>query len=281
MDVSNLESVVSLKAMYNEIAGHYATADRFGSISQSHRAAIAQIKREHLGLRPHYKVLDFGVGDGAFLAQLTHCMPEADFTGIDISSEMLELARQALTLTTIEGSATEASRFLPHHSQDLVLAHFINAYIPIQTLFNEADLLTRSNGYFSLITTTYESFPVAQQYLAEFIAQGTLKSTVVGHYYKALTKNTTVASGLDELRHVFSQHQFKIVRHERLYIPIVLNNIEELIQFGIEGTWFLNSLTIRMLPKNFLLNRIKRLFNEIFSFPYHDTHIIDVILAKK
>ncbi|KTD24301.1 small-molecule methyltransferase IraA [Legionella lansingensis] len=267
--------------MYDEIAGHYATADRFGSITQSHRAAIAQIRRERLGLRPHYKVLDFGVGNGAFLKQLKTFMPEADFTGIDISPKMLVLARKALSLTTIEGSAIEASRYLPHHSQDLVLAHFINAYIPIRTLFDEADLLTRANGYFSLITTTYESFPVAQQYLAEFIAKGSLLSTVVGHYYKTMIKNTTVASGLDELMHVFTQHKFKMLRHERLYIPILINDIDELIQFGIEGTWFLNSLAIRMLPKNFLLQRLKRLFSEIFTFPYRDTHIIDVILAKK
>ncbi|MEX0914080.1 MAG: hypothetical protein WDZ57_03920 [Demequina sp.] len=51
--------------------------------------------------------------------------------------------------------------------------------------------------------------------------------------------------------------------------------------FGIEGTWFLNSLSIRMLPKNFLLQRLKRLFSKIFTFPYEDTHIIDVVLAKK
>lgn len=267
--------------MYNEIAGHYATADQFGSISKSHHAAIEQIKREHLGLRPHYKVLDFGVGNGAFLEKLRHYMPEADFTGIDISTEMLARARKKLPLTAIEASATEASRYLPHHSQDLVLAHFINAYIPIHTLFNEADLLTRANGHFSLITTTYESFPVAQQHLANFIAQDTLLSKVVGHYYKTMVKNTTVAAGLDELMHVFTQHQFRIVQHERLRIPITLQNIDELARFGIEGTWFLNTISMRMLPKNFLLQRLKRLFGQIFTFPYHDTHIIDVILAKK
>lgn len=267
--------------MYNDIANRYATADQFGSISQSHRSAIAQIKREHLGLRPHYKVLDFGVGNGAFLDKLREVMPKADFTGIDISSEMLDCAQKVLPLTAIEASATEASRYLPHHSQDLVLAHFINAYIPIHTLFNEANLLTRANGYFSLITTTYESFPVAQRYLADFITQGSLVSTVIGHYYKTMIKSSTVASGLDELMHVFTQHQFKVLRHERLYIPIMLKDIDELIKFGIEGTWFLNNLTVRMLPKNFLLTRLKRLFSQIFTFPYHDTHIIDVILAKK
>jgi len=272
---------MSLKAMYNEIAGHYATADRFGSISDSHQAAIAQIKKEHLGRKPHYKVLDFGVGNGAFLSKLRSCMPEADFTGIDISKEMLALAHKALPLTTIEASATEASHYLPHHSQDLLLAHFINAYIPIHTLFHEADLLTRSNGYFSLITTTYESFPVAQQQLADFIGQGSILSTVVGHYYKAMVKNTTVASGIDELMRVFAQHKFEVVEHQRIQIPVVLQDIDELALFGIDGTWFLNSISMRMLPKNFLIQRLKRLFGQIFTFPYHDTHIIDVILAKK
>lgn len=272
---------MSLKAMCSEVADNYATANRFGSISESHKCAIAQIKRANLGLKPHYKVLDLGVGNGSFLQQLKDNMPLADFTGIDVSMDMLRQAREALPLTTIETSATEASRYLPHHSQDLVLAHFINAFIPITTLFNEAKLLTRANGHFSLITTTYDSFPIAQQQLASFIAEESLLSSIVGHYYKAIVKNTTVAGSEEELLHSFTDHQFEIVEHQRLHIPITLNNIDELALFGIEGTWFLNSLSIRMLPKTFLVQRLKRLFSKIFTFPYQDTHIIDVVLAKK
>ncbi len=267
--------------MYHDVVDHYATANRFGSISESHKQAISQIKRANLGLKPHYKVLDLGVGNGAFLQQLRQNMPLADFTGIDISMEMLKHAREALPLTTIETSATEASNCLPHHSQDLVLAHFINAYIPINTLFNEANLLTRANGHFSLITTTYDSFPIAQQQLASFIAEETLLSSIVGHYYKAIVKNTTVAASEEDLLRTFAEHQFQVVEHQRLHIPITLNNIDELAVFGIEGTWFLNSLSIRMLPKTFLIQRLKRLFSKIFTFPYQDTHIIDIVLAKK
>ena len=272
---------MTLKAMYNNIAGHYAIANRFGSISDSHKCAIAQIERAGFGSKPHCKVLDLGVGNGAFLKKLSEIIPHAEFTGIDVSSEMIKRAHELLSLKTIEGSATEACHYLPHHSQDLVLAHFINAYIPITTLFNQAKFLTRSCGHFSLISTTYESFPVAQQQLAEFIAQDTVLSRIVGHYYKAIVKNTTVAAGQEELLHAFGQHQFEVVEHQRLHIPIVLNNIDELVLFGIEGTWFLNSLSIRVLPKNFLLHRLKRLFSKIFTFPYRDTHIIDVVLAKK
>lgn len=272
---------MSLTAMYNNIASHYATANRFGSISVSHECAIHQIINAHLGDKPHYKVLDFGVGDGTFLHKLHAHLPQSILTGIDVSAEMLKHARAAVPLTTIEASATEASQFLPHHSQDLVLAHFINAYIPIDKLFNQAKLLTRANGYFSLITTTYDSFPNAQRQLAEFVSQESVLSRIVGHYYKAIVKNTTVAAGEDELMNAFTQNQFEIVDHQRLSIPITLNNIDELALFGIEGTWFLNSLSIRMLPKNFLLQRLKRLFSKIFEFPYKDTHVIDVVLAKK
>lgn len=272
---------MSLKVMYNHISDHYSHANRFGAISESHAAAILQMKRFHLGTRPHYKVLDLGIGDGSFLKKLQKIMPVADFTGIDISPEMLRKASALLPVTTIEASAADADRYLPAHSQDLVLAHFINAYLPINVLFEEARLLTRANGYYSMITTTYDSFPIAQKQLAEFISEDSLLSSVVGHYYKSIVKNTTVAANQDELLDAFKRHQFEIIAHQRLEIPVLLNNVDELILFGIEGTWFLNTLSIRMLPKSFLIQRLKRLFERIFTFPYKDTHIIDVVLAKK
>ena len=270
-----------VKAIYNTIASQYATADCFGSITESHHTAIQQIKQASFDYNPDIKVLDLGVGDGAFLRKIKPLFPTAELTGIDVSGEMLKRARADLFLNTIEASAAQATQYLPLHSQDLILAHFINAYVPIPILFKQAEMLTRKSGHFSMITTTYESFPVAQQHLADFIAREYILSRFVGHYYKAVVKNTTVASGEEELLQALQRHQFKILEHHRLRIPITLNNIDELALFGIEGTWFLNSLSIKMLPRNFLLQRIKRLFNTIFTFPYQDTHIIDIVLAKK
>ncbi len=272
---------MTLKAMYNDLAEQYDMADQFGSITKSHQTAIAQIERFIPADTAHARVLDLGVGDGAFLKKIQPSMPKAQFTGVDVSGEMLKLAHQALDLKTIEASAIEVGKFLPPHSQDLVLAHFINAYIPMPALFESVRALTKANGYFSFITTTYDSFPVAQQYLADFIAEGTLLSSVVGHYYKSILKNTTVAPGEKELLQVFGEYDFEVLEHHRFHLPIILDDIDALALFGIEGTWFLNSLSIKMLPKSFLLQRLKRLFERIFTFPYHDTHVIDVILAKK
>ena len=96
-----------------------------------------------------------------------------------------------------------------------------------------------------------------------------------------MAKNATIAYGLEELLNTFKKHNFEVIHHKRLSIPIILNDIEELAKFGMECTWFLNSASIKMLPKNFLIERLKRLFTKIFTFPYKDTHIIDVVLAKK
>ena len=69
----------------------------------------------------------------------------------------------------------------------------------------------------------------------------------------------------EELFQAFPAHNFEIMSHQRLEIPITLNTIDDLALFGIEGTWFLNSVAIQMLPKNFLINRMKRLFSKIFT----------------
>ena len=114
---------MTLKAMYNEIADHYDMADRFGSITQSHNIAFEQVKKAQIGMRPQYSVLDLGVGDAAFLSKLNEYLPEATFTGIDISNKMLECAEKKLSLTTIEASAAEANHYLPPHSQDLVYSN--------------------------------------------------------------------------------------------------------------------------------------------------------------
>ena len=272
---------MTAKAIYDTIASQYATADCFGSITESHNSAIAQIKQSTIGHKPRIKILDLGVGDGAFMRRTRQLFPMAELTGIDVSGKMLNHAKTGLSINTIEASAAEATCYLPNHSQDLVIAHFVNAYIPIPILFKQAQMLTRANGHFSIITTTYESFPVAQQLLADFIARDSILSSIVGHYYKAVVKNTTVATDKAELIRALQHHQFEVVEHQRLQIPITLNSIDELLLFGIEGTWFLNSLSVKILPRNFLLQRIKSVFSKIFTFPYQDTHIIDVILAKK
>jgi ubiquinone/menaquinone biosynthesis C-methylase UbiE len=273
---------MSLKTSYNNIAESYmSSADRFGAITQSHEAAIAQIEQLHLEASPYYKILDLGVGDAAFLAKLKKKLPLAKFTGIDLSPGMLKRAQAALDLTTIEASAVEASQHLSHNSQDLVLAHFINAYVPIDPLFQEANGVTREGGHFSMITTTYESCPLAQQQIATFFAKNSFIRCLAKLYYNAVIKHTTVAANSEALLQTFSKYHFQVVAHHRLYIPIKFTTVDELISFGIEGGWFVNVFSIPILPKKFVIRQLKHFLSKILTFPYEDRQVIDIVLACK
>lgn len=272
---------MNLKQLYDNIAKNYSIADQFSALTKSHETALFQMQYHNLTNLSPFKVLDLGVGSGDFLKKLKCMMPHAELTGLDVSPEMLRVASQNFEITTIEGSANNASQLIPLKSQNLIIAHFINAYLPTTTLLMEVKALLKTDGYFSFVTTTYESFPNAQSKLIEFINTRQLLGAVVGHYYKAITQHTLVPQNLSELKENLSFFGLQLLEHKRLNLVIQLNNINELMQFGIEGTWFLNLFSIKFIPKKLLLSQIKRIFKKIITFPYQDTHIIDIILAKK
>jgi len=274
---------MSLKMMYDEVADEYATkSNRFGSISKSHECAIQQISEVSSNRKSSQKILDLGVGDGAFLQKLSPLFPEATFTGMDISAGMLKLAKLSLPeMTTIEASASLANQFVPHASQNLILAHFINAYIPIDTLLSQVNSLLQSEGFFSFITTTYDAFPNGQKKLKKYIARNSLFGKIIGYFYRNGVKNTTVSKNQKELIKKLKKHQFEIINHQRLGIPLSFNNIDELKSFAIDGGWFLNALDKTIIPQKFATKITRAIINNNLTFPYEDVQFIDVVLAKK
>jgi ubiquinone/menaquinone biosynthesis C-methylase UbiE len=274
----------STATQYDTIAKDYGLANRFGTLEKSHALAFTQIQNAQLGeQRQQYKILDLGVGDGIFLQKLKALIPQADLTGIDLSAEMLKKAKQGLNFLDIHGDSQEADKYLPLHMQDLVIAHFINAYMPIKSLFQQAKWMTKANGHFSYITSTYDSFPSSQMQLAKFVAEDSFLGSIVGHYYKKIVEKTPVASGLDEIMQEMQHFGFTVCDHERIHIPVYFEHIDDMIEFGIKGSWFLNTLSAgpTPLPKQFIIERFKRVFHKIFHFPYHDEQIVDIFLAKK
>ncbi len=272
-----------IASQYDIISKDYCNiGDSFGVLSQSYQNAYEQILNSDLLTHPHkLRFLDLGVGDGKFLSMLHQYAPTAELTGIDVSKEMLKMAQKTIPFHAIHCSAADADKHLPIHSQDLVIAHFISAYVPVQTLFHQAKLMTKANGYFSFSTTTYDSFPNSQAQIANFIAQDTLIGSLVGHYYKSIISKTPVASGLDEIHRLIDQFEFEMVDHKRLNIPIYFQDIEKLTEYAINGSWFLNALPDTTFAKDFILERIKRFVAKILEFPHHDNQIIDIILLKK
>ena len=89
------EHLSSQQAYYSSAAESY-DADCFGNRdNRSHREKIRRI-HQHLKLKPGAKVLEIGAGTGIHGAQLLKWNPDVGYTGVDLSSEMLQLARTRL-----------------------------------------------------------------------------------------------------------------------------------------------------------------------------------------
>lgn len=253
------------------------------AIAQGYEVALKQIHELFLNkqLKTDARVLDLHAQDGTTLKHLSLMMPSAILTGMETSPQHLESLKQSVPANIIEANPHEVMQYLPPHRQDLVLAHSLNASISMDALLEQIGLLTRSTGYLSWITTTYDAFPKSQQYLTDFMMQGSLLSRMVGHYYKSWTKHLSVIANQQEISTYLTRHQWDIVAHQRLEIPLVFHDMDTLVSFALTHTWFFNNLSVKILPHQFLFERLKRLFKKILVLPYEDHDVLDIVLSKK
>ena len=271
------------RSAYDAIGENYSNADMFGSITRSHNVAIEQIKKIIVDRGRALNILDLGVGDALFVKRLENDCPNANYTGIDISSKMLKIARKSCPfLKTIHCSAIEAYKHLPANSQDIVIAHFINAYIGADELFEQARLMMNNQSILSFITSTYDSFPILHKQVSNVKTKNQFINKLVNKFYNASNEITKTPRNKEDLLKTLDAHQFEIIFHKRIEVPLYFKDDEQLYGFSIDGGWFLNVLFVfKFLPRALFKFLYKNYANQIFDYPIQDKHIIDIVLAKK
>ena len=75
-------------------------APRYESRWNHYVTSTVQHTIPHLGLRPGLELLDIGCGTGALLHEVQTTEPSVDVVGVDLSAEMLGVARDRLRLGT-------------------------------------------------------------------------------------------------------------------------------------------------------------------------------------
>ena len=138
----------AVRAAYRRWAGVYDAA--FGGVSAvARRRAVGEANR-----LPGRQVLEMGVGTGLALPRYA---PEKRITGIDLSAEMLDRARQRvarLGLDNVEALLemdAEATSF-PDASFDIAVAMFVASVVPHpRRLLAEMRRLVRPGGHLVLV----------------------------------------------------------------------------------------------------------------------------------
>lgn len=134
----------AVRAAYKRWAGVYDTV--FGGVSAwGRRRAVAEVNR-----LPGTRVLEVGVGTGL---ALPHYTPDKRITGIDLSAEMLALARQRVRsdrIANVDGLLeldAEATGF-PDASFDIAVAMFVASVVPNpRRLLDEVRRVVRPGGH--------------------------------------------------------------------------------------------------------------------------------------
>ena len=134
--------------------------DPFQLVASSNDLAFSVVE-EHV---PSPKVaLEIGCGTGDNLLRLRHLYPNTKLVGLDSSAPMLAVARQKLQFHSIQADALAVRRYFTPASLNLVLIHFVLAYVPAGELLPSVAGLMQSDGYCSVVTTTLENFPRLRQ----------------------------------------------------------------------------------------------------------------------
>jgi ubiquinone/menaquinone biosynthesis C-methylase UbiE len=93
MHPPHLEELYRKEARIRDLFNRFATEGRTAEMERNHRP-MAEKLIARMQLRPSDSVLDIGCGDGWFCRLLAALCPQGAVVGIDLSDEMIDLARR-------------------------------------------------------------------------------------------------------------------------------------------------------------------------------------------
>ncbi|MDT8998615.1 class I SAM-dependent methyltransferase [Paucibacter sp. APW11] len=209
-----------------------------GIIARKNRIAFDALAEHWRGHRAPLKVLDLGVGDGALLAQLQTLPLNWEMTGLDISPAMLDCAAARVPMKRVLAPVEQAAAHLPASHFDLVLGHYVLAYVALPTLLDQAKQLLAPGGVFSLATSTLTGAKPLFLQLEQFRQDSRLpwRRWMARAIERALD-STSIPPTYAELEQQIEAAGLRVQQRQTLSEPLVFNSAEDAFDFFIRQGW--------------------------------------------
>lgn len=269
---------MKLEKLYDRIAETYnqkASADVLSAANNTAFSLITQHAKQPMS------ILGLGVGDGVCLLPYQEQYPEAKLFGLDVSENMLKKAKDLLNCEVFHGDISQTSSLITQDKFDLILAHFVSAYVPVTTTLKECKKTLTDKGLVSLVTNTSASFSKMQKVLTKLGQSSNPFNKLVSFHVKKALKTIYVPRDTAHLKQLFESNGFKLHELKTLDIPIDLKTETDVFDFFVNGGWFASGLVHPLLPKCFFHKIIKRLIHEHVTVPYKDTLQVVVAIGSK
>jgi ubiquinone/menaquinone biosynthesis C-methylase UbiE len=227
---SPLDKKIDFQKHYDEKTAHRYDEDAFGILQKTLSVVLNQIRR-HLGTKAAPVILDLGCGTGSMLLTLLRQFPDALVHGIELSPGMLKLADQKLrkagfTARLTVGDIQQIEQHTEAGAHDLACCHFVLSCVQATPMLGGVFRSLRSGGLFSVLTTTYDSFPNVQAFAASLLTPEQLRALA------------PVPHDHDHAAHLLRDSGFEVLEQERIEVPVHFDDFAALEHFGVVQGWF-------------------------------------------
>ena len=239
---------------------------------------VGQAMRERWAKRiDELRVADLGVGDGALLEQMQALQVPLRMTGLDVSPAMLRLAASRVQMTPVQGYAEHALRYLTAGQFDLVLAHFILAYVPRAALLEQARGLLAPGGVLSIVTSTKEcGAPFFEVLDRRFRGHGNPLRRFIGWAADRALARANVPGNFAEIAVDIQAAELVVLSRRTLRATKVFNTPEEAYRFGVVEGWGAGFFAVAGLPMG-IVRSIARWGVNQCDYPFEFTHVTEII----
>jgi len=235
--------------------------DTLGLLAGGRNLAVAQIAES--ALPADATVLDLGVGTGQTLTAIAPRFPQARMIGIDLSPRMIAAAQGKLPFDAHVDDACNAGRYVPAHSVDLVIAHFLTSFVHRPSLFGTAHAVLKPGGLLSVVSTTSEAFHRARVGVDQLLGNaGIIDQVSPSPETGAVLRAEIEAAG------------FEIRSLETFRRPIIFPSFDETLKWGLQSGFFAHAVEAIGLEKVSALAPLTE-----GMFPFHDEYVGVAILA--
>lgn len=263
------------RRVHDAVALHYNSLD--GIIAAKNRVVVESLSQRWCQRRMPLRVADLGVGDGALLDQLRVLPTPLVMTGLDISPAMLRIAATRVPLTPVLASADAAAAHLPAGGFDLVLAHFILAYVRPRVLLEQAGRLLAPGGVLSLVSTTTEGGdPFYAALEKHFRRSRHPLRRLIGWAADRALANSYMPADFHALRAEIDASGLQVLSRRTLRVPLVFDAPAAAYRFGIEEGWAVNILAVPGVPL-FAAKALARYGLRTCDYPFMVTQVIEIL----
>lgn len=263
------------RRVHDAVARGYNSSE--GIIAAKNKIVGQALRERWAERRDELRVADLGVGDGALLEQMQAMQVPLRMTGLDVSPAMLRLAAGRVPMTPVQGYAEHALKYLAAGQFDLVLAHFILAYVPRPALLAQARGLLAPGGVLSIVTSTKEGgAPFFEVLDRRFRGSGNPLRWFIGWAADRALARSTVPGDFAEMAVDIQAAELVVLSRRTLRTTKVFNNPEEAYRFGVDEGWGAGFLAVTGLPMG-IVRAVARWGVDQCDYPFKFTHVTEIV----